>query len=406
MVESKGKKILLASNDTNCAEIIIMLIKSWGYDVLWTKDGTSAFELISRVAPDLIIIDCDLPGLDGFGVIKLLKSDYHNAHIPLLLMIRKKNVRRDILQIEQGLDDYLTKPPDPIDLEVRIEMALRRTEHQFFANPLSKLPGSRMLEKTVQGKLAAKQTLSFLYCDINNFKSFNDKYGYKLGDAVIMQTVHIITSAVKQFGQGEDFLFHIGGDDFVVITQPQRETNIARFIIDEFDKLILFHYSVLDRNKGFIRIKDRLGKIINFPLMGLSIAIVNNLHRNINNLIEFVEIAFEIKSYLKKHKHSRSLVNRRKTASKEQAQNFDEDKEVPSHRTNRLKNKAKSYKPLGQILLDKKLINPRQLESALLRHWNTNMHLGQVLVDMNILSLPRLERVFKGLNIGLSSNLP
>ncbi len=396
MIQSKGKKILIASNDTACAEIIIMLIKSWGYDVLWTKDGHSAFELVSRVIPDLIIVDCDLPGLDGFEFIKSVKSDYHNAQIPLLLMIRKKNIRRDILQIEQGLDDYLTKPPDPIDLEVRIEMALRRTEHQFSANPLSKLPGSRMLEKIVQDKLKAKEKLSFLYCDINNFKSFNDKYGYKLGDAVIMQTAYIITSAIKQFGQGRGFVFHIGGDDFVVLTQPEHEINIARFIIDEFDKLILFHYSSLDRSRGSIRIKDRLGKISNFSLMGLSIAIVNNSHRDINNLIEFVEIAFEIKSYLKKHKRSRSLVNRRKVALEKQIPNLDKDK--PDLKV-RVKDKAKKYKPLGQILLEKRLINPQQLESALLRHWNSNTRLGQVLVDMNFLSLPKLEHVFKDFNI-------
>ena len=122
MVQLKNKKILLASSDSSCAEVIVMLLKAFGYDVVWVQGANVIIETISRLQPDLIVIDCDLAGRDSFEVIKILKSDYHNAHIPLLLMIEKRNLRREILQIEQGLDDYLTKPPDPIDLEVRIEI--------------------------------------------------------------------------------------------------------------------------------------------------------------------------------------------------------------------------------------------------------------------------------------------
>lgn len=397
MVNPKGKKILLASNDINCSEIIILLLKSWGYDQVWVKESNEAIEAVARVIPDLIIIDYSLGSKDGFKIVKSLKSNYHTAHIPVLLMIEKKNMRRDILEIEQGLDDYLPKPPDPIDLEVRIEMALRRTEHQFYANPLSRLPGSRSLEKCVNQKLDKNETFSFLYCDINNFKSFNDKYGYQRGDAVIIQTAHIITNALKQYPNVGDFVFHIGGDDFVILTTPALEADIARHIIDEFDKLIQYHYSPLDRHRGHIRIKDRRGKICDFDLMGISIAIVNNLHRKINSLIEFVEIAFEIKSYLKKHKKSRSLVNRRKAHSVPEAAHVEEgDKhQLPSAAAE----SQNRYRPLGQVLLARNLITHEQLDNALARHWNSSMRLGQVLVDMKALESKQLESVLNELNL-------
>lgn len=397
MVNYKGKKILLASGDTSCSEIIIMLLKSWGYEPVWVKESNEAAQAVARITPDLIIIDHGLGSKDGFKVVKDLKSNYHTAHIPILMMIEKKNMRRDILEIEHGLDDYLPKPPDPIDLEVRIDMALRRTEHQFFANPLTRLPGSRSLEKCVNQKLDNGETFSFLYCDINNFKSFNDKYGYKCGDAVITQTAHIITSALKAYVSAKDPVFHIGGDDFVILTTPSFEADIAKLIIDEFDKLIPFHYSLLDRHRGHIRIKDRRGKICDFDLMGISIAIVNNLHRKINSLIEFIEIAFEIKSYLKKHKKSRSLVNRRKVHPKEVIEHIIDDKEKQELHISA--NKQNSYSPLGQVLLTRNLITPEELDNALARHWNSSMRLGQVLLDMKIVEQSQLEEIFKEFNL-------
>lgn len=398
MVHLKDKKILLASCDERIADIILILLKSWGYDVAIVVDKGNIIGEVSRIQPDLVIVDCDLPKFNGLEVIKKLKTDYHSAHIPVLMMLEKKNVRRDILEIEQGLDDYLIRPPDPIDLEVRIEMALRRTEHQFSANPLSKLPGSRMLEKLVRQKLQSGDVFSFLYCDINNFKSFNDKYGYKCGDGVIMQAAHIITCAIKQYGADKDFVFHIGGDDFVALTEPSRETAVARFIIDEFDKLMPFHYSPLDRERGFIRIKDRLGKISDFSLMGISISIVNNLHRNITNLIEFIEIAFEIKRYLKRHKHSRSLVNRRKASPPPL---LEKTAESPKWRINyNQKRKQEISKPLGQVLLERKLIDSGQLQAALFKHWDSSMHLGEVLLDMNVIGRQQLEKALEESKLG------
>lgn len=391
MVKLKNKKILLASHDSSCAEVIVLLLKSWGYEALWTTEGSKTLESISRFVPDLVIIDYNLPGGAGLAIIKELKSDYHHAHIPMLLMIEKRNVRRDILEIDQGLDDYLVKPPDPIDLEVRIEMALRRTEHHFFANSLTKLPGSRMLEGAVQQRLNEKQVFSFFYCDINNFKSFNDKYGYKRGDAVIIQTAYILMDVIKHHGQRGDFVFHIGGDDFVILASSASENAIARNIIEQFDKIIPFHYCEVDRRRGFIRMKDRQGKQIDFPLMSISIAIVNNVHRQMNSLIEFIEIAFELKGYLKQQAHSKSMSNRRKI---HQPVSLKEDSEhtVPIQKTHPTLSRSR-YRPLGQILLERSMVNQFQLDAALIKHWNSNMRLGEVLIDMNIIEKKKIEEI-------------
>jgi DNA-binding response OmpR family regulator len=393
MIRAKHKKILLASQDLRCVEVILLLLKSWGYEIIQAKDSQEAIESANRAQPDLILVDYSLPGLGGFEVIKELKNDYHNVHIPMLMMIEKRNVRRDILEIEQGLDDYLVKPPDPIDLEVRIEMALRRTEHHFFANSLTKLPGSRMLERAVAQKLQAKEIFSFLYCDINNFKSFNDKYGYKCGDAVIMQTAHILVDIVRRYGQAGDSVFHIGGDDFVILSATKCEAAVARQIIADFDRLTPFHYSAADRSLGFVRMHDRQGKKIDFPLMGISIAIVNNAHRQISSLIEFIEIAFEIKHYLKQHQHSRSLVNRRKIPSLKLTQ---PKGEVPQTQPKpRRRARFQRYKPLGQVLLEKNLVTLQQLESALFKHWNSTMRLGEVLLDMRLVERPQLDQILQ-----------
>src|SRR3989338_6794660 len=132
-----SKKILLVENEPLIAEILPQILKPLGYEVILAPDGLAALELIKSEFPVLIIVDENLPKMDGFTLCKILKGDFTTSYIPAILLIEKRQIRRKILEVEQGMDDYIIKPPDPIDLEVRMEMALKRTEHQVHANSLT-----------------------------------------------------------------------------------------------------------------------------------------------------------------------------------------------------------------------------------------------------------------------------
>jgi PleD family two-component response regulator len=197
---SKNKKILLVIEDQGLEKILTYLLKAWNYDVLICTDGNHALAVAAQRCPDLIVIDAHLTATDGLKLCKVLKYDFITSYIPIIILIEKKQLRRNLLEIEQGVDDFLIKPPDPIDLEIRIALSLRSAAHQFHANALTKLPGNISIEKFVKDRITNNKSFSFAYVDINNFKSFNDKYGYIAGDRVILQTAKILTSASRNSG--------------------------------------------------------------------------------------------------------------------------------------------------------------------------------------------------------------
>ena len=390
----KNKKILLVIEDQNLDKILTYLLRAWNYDVILCADGNEALALASKRYPDLIIIDAHLSKIDGLKLCKLLKYDFVTAYIPIIILIEKRQLRRSLLDIEQGVDDFLISPPDPIDLEIRIALSLKSADHQFHANALTKLPGNKSIEKLVKTSLEEKRTFSFAYLDINNFKSFNDKYGYIAGDRVILQTAKIITSTVKKYGNAEDFVGHIGGDDFVYLTTPQKEELIARECISEFDRLVPLHYSAEDRKNGLIKTKDRRGQWAHIPLMGLSIAIVNNRSAKIRSIYQLIEITFEIKNALKKRPASNFLIDRRVEDT-----GLDKRQEIKDQYAHELKrpspHHSKDYKPLGQIMLESHLLNEEQLNEALQAHWTTGQRLGEAVVSMGFVDEENIKRLLE-----------
>jgi GGDEF domain-containing protein len=150
--------------------------------------------------------------------------------------------------------------------------------------------------------------------DLDNFKSFNDHYGYAYGNEVIKETARIIEVATKAKGTPEDFVGHVGGDDFVVITIPEHMREISSEIIRQFDERVPHFYDEEDRKNGFILGKNRQGEEVAFPLMTISIAIVTNEQRTLTNPLEASEIAAELKDYAKTIAQSVFVVDKRRTA--------------------------------------------------------------------------------------------
>jgi diguanylate cyclase (GGDEF)-like protein len=389
-MDATKKKVLLAEYELGIAEIIQYLLKAWDYDITTITKGSVVLDTVRREQPDIIIIDWNLPDMDGLRVSKVLKEDFLTAHIPVIILIDKKQIRKKMLEIEQGVDDYIANPPDPIDLEVRMELALRRTSHQLYANALTKLPGNKQIEKAIHSMMEEKKLFSVAYYDIDNFKSFNDKYGYMKGDNVIKHVAYIIATTVKRYGNPHDFVGHIGGDDFVVVTTPDRDRLIASESILAFNRAMHFHYSKEDRERTYIISKDRRGNIVNMPLMSISIAIVNNKYAPIKNMVGLMETITEIKSYLKALPGSNFLVNRRQIEKK-----IFIDEPYKEENTGANKEEKFKYKPLGQILLDLQIITAEQLEIALNKHWTTGQKIGQSIIGLGMASSGDIARALE-----------
>lgn len=375
------KKILIISTDDNLLSILHFCFEGWGYEVFLWKSYTNDIEEIKKISPDIIVIDIHTARPQDLKICISLKSDPIAAFIPVITLIDKRQLRMHLLNLKYGVDDYLIKPPDPLDLRVRIEMALRRSQYSFYASPLTGIPGGRIIEETLIEKFKSKLPFAFGYIDIDNFKVFNDEYGYVQGDRIIMQTAYLIYNTVRQFGNPDDFTGHIGGDDFVFITTPQKYETICRKIIANFDKICPFHYRIEDRERGFVIAKDRTNIIRKIPLMSLSIAVINkNENSSIKTIIEINERVKEIKKYLKAITGSKFMADRRDQRLKDAYNPSVNDKEDLPH----------AYKPIGQILIDKKMISKEQLDEALCIHWRRGIILGEILKQLGFIKEPEL----------------
>lgn len=198
------------------------------------------------------------------------------------------------------------------------EMANRLSELEEMsldANPLTRLPGGRAIENVLVKKLESKSPLAFCAIDLDNFKAYNDRYGYSRGNEVIQKTAEIIQTAVKRHGSKEDFIGHIGGDDFTVITSPRCHRAVCQSIISEFDEEIPALYDPEDRQDGSITSKSRQGETLKFPIMTISIAVVTTDSTKSLNHFQIAEIAAELKVHAKSLEGSVFVENRRMTVT-------------------------------------------------------------------------------------------
>jgi len=192
---------------------------------------------------------------------------------------------------------------------------LAKLEEMYLdASPLTRLPGGIAIENALKRRFESRQPFAFCVIDLDNFKAFNDHYGYAHGNEVIKETARIIEVAAKAKGLPEDFIGHVGGDDFVVITTPEYMRMISSEIIQQFDERVPYFYDEEDRKNGFIFGKNRQGEEMTYPLMTISIAIVTNEQRALTNPLEASEIAAELKDYAKTIAKSVYVVDKRRTA--------------------------------------------------------------------------------------------
>jgi len=195
------------------------------------------------------------------------------------------------------------------------EMSSRLKELEVInldANPLTKLPGNLAIEKELLTRLNETQSFSFCLVDLDNFKAYNDRYSYARGSDLIKWMAEMLTAIKKECGTPEDFLGHIGGDDFVIICSPDRIQKICTRIIEEFDKGIPAFYDPEDAKKGFIISIDRNDKPAMFGIMTVSLAVVNTDRTLVRDPMEISQKVAELKQYAKSFAKSIYIMDRRR----------------------------------------------------------------------------------------------
>jgi diguanylate cyclase (GGDEF)-like protein len=301
-IESNGgclinKTVLVVDDDPNVGLLISAVLKKFNYSVVTMYSGEEVLRFLDNDKPDLILMDLRMPGLDGYALCKRIRDNPDTHDLPIVILSGVSEVDAKITTIELGADDFITKPFDVRELRARINRILKRKSMDVSLNPLTHLPGSPAIEEEVLKRMAADAPFAFAYIDADNFKAYNDVYGYAKGDMVIKHIAAVLSDAAKTHADQDYFLGHVGGDDFVLVTKPEKMETAGAEIVKEFDRTIPSFYTHEDRQRGYIVTMDRKNKTRNFPIISLTIAVI--IPKALRHYGKLVEIAAELKRYAK-----------------------------------------------------------------------------------------------------------
>ncbi len=305
-------RVLVVDDEPDIRDVLRITLEAEKYEVIEAENGEEAIKIITQKTPDLVLLDYKMPKMDGREVCRRIKKDILLRHLPIIMVTGKGEITDKVDGIDAGADDYIVKPFEPEELLAHIKMILRRTEIDLEANPLTRLPGNISILKDLNQRLASQKLFAVCYVDLDKFKAYNDTYGFERGDNVIKETARILLRTTQELGSPDDFVGHIGGDDFVVVTSIPTADILCPGIIENFDKALKGFYNEADWQNGYITAHDRQGMEIKYPLLSISIGVVTNESRKIEHVAQIGEIGAELKAYAKSQKKSNYVIDKRK----------------------------------------------------------------------------------------------
>ena len=269
-------RILVADDEPHIRRILQFLLEQEGFEVQMAEDGEEAWKAVASFQPDLVLLDVMMPSMDGFAVLEIIRAGFETARLPVILLTAKGEEQDKVKGLKGGANDYIVKPFNHDELLLRVSNLLEATRREREANPLTGLPGNRAIEREIQTRIASGREYAFMYIDIDRFKSFNDHYGYSMGDRAISFLAGVLVGCTQKYGAGGEFVGHVGGDDFVVATESKIGKAMARHIIEEFDAGKVDLHDPADYKRGYLEVESSSGSIERFPLITLTLGLVND----------------------------------------------------------------------------------------------------------------------------------
>ena len=322
MNSADKKRILIIDSQVLSQATLIGTLKD-DYHVVTAKSAEEAGKKLLRNSIDMILLETILPDVDGFEFCQQLKSDKQTAALPIIFITSLDNVTAEAKGFEVGAVDYITKPFNAPTVKARIHNQLqlsdaikelkRLNQLALDANPNTGLPGNTSILNELKRVVEAGEAVTVIYADLDNFKVYNDVYGFAQGDNIITFTANVIKVAMQLSGCGDSFLGHIGGDDFVIVVPSEYCNPVANEIIERLDKGIGEFYSAEDVKRGFVIASDRAGNPFESPLISLSLGAIDLTQREISTPLEIVDICTETKKAAKARQGSNLFIDKRRS---------------------------------------------------------------------------------------------
>ena len=303
--------VLIVDDDpATCAALRERLLED-GLTSESVHDGLSAVQRAIAVRPQLIVLDLALPELPGDQVFSRLQEDHRTRYTPVVFLTASTDRDDKLRHLRAGADDYVTKPFDLDEVVARVQTALRRLRTLGGLNPLSGLPGNTAIYEEITSRLRAGERFACLYLDIDNFKSFNDRYGFTRGDTLIAELAEAIFGAVAE-AVDDAFLGHIGGDDFVVLCRVEEAKSLAEEVVARFAVRSRQLHDTGDIAAGGYEAPDRRGLRTRWGLSSVSVGIALSDARAFPTAAALAQAAAEMKTVAKRQSGGRVAVDRRR----------------------------------------------------------------------------------------------
>ena len=308
------KNIYLLDDGDELKEVLTVAFKKeQGAKV--KKQPIKSYQKILKYIPEVIIINEDsiTKKENLFEICKQIRDNVDTIKTPIIVISSNNDTKHIVEVLKNDVELYLQAPIDERILYYSIKNILRLLNTNRMVSPLTGLPGNVQIQAEMKKRLIEKQNFAMLYVDLDNFKAYNDTYGFSNGDEIIKFTARIITKNVLSAEKEENFVGHIGGDDFIAIVEVENYEKICQNIIAEFDKQVSKYFDPKDYERGYIEVENRRGIIEQFPITSISIGAVEVTPERFKNSLEIGEAGAAVKHLAKTIFGSTYVIDRRKS---------------------------------------------------------------------------------------------
>ena len=305
-------EIYIIDDDDSSVEIFKELFRDEP-DYKFISVKTEQLDIALQNIPLLIVINEDSIDIDIIDICKKIRKDEDNTITPVIVVSSNDSREHRMKILNESIEYYIKKPVDEGYLYYTIKNLTRLLKTNRRISPLTGLPGNVQIQAELKKNLSRHNSFSVFYIDLDNFKAYNDVYGFLKGDSIIEFTANVIVDAIKEnFTQG--FVGHVGGDDFIaIISGTDKVEYLCQNIIARFDKEVKKFFNDEDIERGYIEIANRRGIIEQFPLTSISVAVVIDEKNRFSNVLEIGDVAAQVKHKVKNIIGSSYIINRRKS---------------------------------------------------------------------------------------------
>ena len=262
--------------------------------------------------PSIIIINEEAIEVDVIDLCEKIRNDEDNSITPIIVVSSNSDKNHRIKILKESVEYYIKKPVNPQYLYFTIKNLSRLLNINRRISPLTGLPGNVQIHAELKKRISNKEEFSVLYLDLDNFKAYNDVYGFLKGDEIIKFTADTIIRCIHSQISDGSFVGHIGGDDFIAIVPTLNCEDLCKNIIANFDAEVTKFFTEEDSEKGYIEVANRKGVIEQFPLTSISIGVVEADKGRFTNMLEIGEVGAQVKHLAKSVIGSSYAIDRRK----------------------------------------------------------------------------------------------